>query len=974
MVLIAGVDVEFPFEPYDLQKEFMSKLITALENGSNALLESPTGTGKTLSLLCAALAWKMHQKERWETLKKSNPHVQVQRTPTIIYASRTLSQISQVVKELKNTAYNPKVTILSSRDHMCVNSMVNQLSSAELRHTCRVLTKSNSCKYKKNTDVLATKQRAMIDHKGILDIEELLKLSRSNEVCPYFMARLEETQAVSEVVFMPYNYLFDPSVRTGLNVIWENAIVIIDEAHNVESVCDESASAVISATQLASCIEETDKVYEHCLALQGSAECEFQIEKVVALKRSLLALESRLSQVQVRKTEIGVGAVFDGGRMIDDFLHSANITTGTIEQLLDLLRRVSESFPKANYLDGLRKSLMRILPPGDGHALQRANKYFRLYVSEEATSIGYKTGVVGRKFNFWCFCPGVALRNLTDLGVSSIILTSGTLAPLGSFGAQLQVEFEQQLENPHVVKGEQIWLGVVKNGVTGKKLNSSYRFRNTDEYKREIGNTIATFARVIPDGMLVFFPSYTVMSSCVELWKRTEIYRRISRCKAVIVEPRSSSEMKASIKEYNELIADGKGAVFLAVCRGKASEGIDFANQKARAVVITGLPYAPKFDPQVHLKCKYLDGQKHSRYEKLTGNAWYSQQATRAVNQAVGRVIRHRMDYGAIILCDERFSYESQRAGLSKWLQSKWHVCSNFGEANKELINFYRNLRTKPELNEFAVSKDATDDFLDDDTDHGLAKQGGSLFLSASTKTKRDGLSSLMGKARKRVRTREHVDLSYEASSSTSLHDLYAQPTPERSAGPTAKRVEVPQKLNKSGSLSRFSMSSKSANTKGSKAPSVDLDNVNDGLADALGKNRKIVRNSKQLTTSEYARQRIRKQERKKKEAEESEKEKAKQRRQNPASTSDKSKKPDAKAFLGRCKVALNKSEYGTFKKALVQLKARGDVARTFQCLAQVVELFSCEDRAELREDFNAFIPKSIRGEYKRLLQAKGCA
>ena len=40
---------------------------------------------------------------------------------------------------------------------------------------------------------------------------------------------------------------------------------------------------------------------------------------------------------------------------------------------------------------------------------------------------------------------------------------------------------------------------------------------------------------------------------------------------------------------------------------------------------------------------------------RLTGEAWYTQQATRAVNQAMGRVIRHMHDYGAIILADERF-------------------------------------------------------------------------------------------------------------------------------------------------------------------------------------------------------------------------------------------------------------------------------------------------------------------------------
>jgi regulator of telomere elongation helicase 1 len=37
---------------------------------------------------------------------------------------------------------------------------------------------------------------------------------------------------------------------------------------------------------------------------------------------------------------------------------------------------------------------------------------------------------------------------------------------------------------------------------------------------------------------------------------------------------------------------------------------------------------------------------------ELNGEKWYKLQASRTVNQAIGRVIRHIKDYGAVFLCD----------------------------------------------------------------------------------------------------------------------------------------------------------------------------------------------------------------------------------------------------------------------------------------------------------------------------------
>ena len=62
---VAGVPVEFPYKPYGTQLAFMGRVIATLDRArrqgqSHALLESPTGTGKSLSLLCSALAWQRH--------------------------------------------------------------------------------------------------------------------------------------------------------------------------------------------------------------------------------------------------------------------------------------------------------------------------------------------------------------------------------------------------------------------------------------------------------------------------------------------------------------------------------------------------------------------------------------------------------------------------------------------------------------------------------------------------------------------------------------------------------------------------------------------------------------------------------------------------------------------------------------------------------------------------------------------------
>lgn len=74
----------------------------------------------------------------------------------------------------------------------------------------------------------------------VSDIEDLHRIGKTNIICPYY---LQKTRVqFSDLILMPYNYLIDPKIRENFKVNYENAIIIMDEAHNVERVSEDVAS------------------------------------------------------------------------------------------------------------------------------------------------------------------------------------------------------------------------------------------------------------------------------------------------------------------------------------------------------------------------------------------------------------------------------------------------------------------------------------------------------------------------------------------------------------------------------------------------------------------------------------------------------------------------------------------------------------------------------------------------------------
>lgn len=291
---ISGVPVHFPFQPYDLQTNYMAKVLECLRNGSNGVLESPTGTGKTLCLLCATLAWISQKKLEF---KASVGEARVTGSggmmmmpdagakgrggsgdnglddddadaaaalaaawavPKVIYASRTHSQLTQAMQELKRSSYaHMKAAVIGSRDQLCIHpDVVKEVGNANKIHMCKLKVTTRTCSFHHRVE--SAKEAPQFTEASVLDIEDLVAAGRKLKCCPYFVSR--ELIPAADIVFMPYNYLLDPKARKANKVELANTVIILDEAHNVEKMCEDSASVQLASSEIATCIDDVTHV------------------------------------------------------------------------------------------------------------------------------------------------------------------------------------------------------------------------------------------------------------------------------------------------------------------------------------------------------------------------------------------------------------------------------------------------------------------------------------------------------------------------------------------------------------------------------------------------------------------------------------------------------------------------------------------------------------------------------------------
>ncbi|KAF2152677.1 ATP-dependent RNA helicase-like protein chl1 [Myriangium duriaei CBS 260.36] len=656
----------------------------------------------------------------------------------IFICSRTHSQLSQLVGELRRirlpSAFpvrssesaedeypieGVKQLSLGSRKNLCINNKVRNLGSVtRINERCLELQESKTpqdrrCGYLPSKE----NQTAALDFKyyalaRVRDIEDLSVLGTKIGVCPYYATRPVIRPA--ELVTLPYPLLLQKSAREALDISVKDHVVIIDEAHNLMDAILGIHTTEITLAQL----------------LLGRAQLMTYLQKfrnrlagknrvyVTQTVRLLDSIKAFLEAKQNRQDKVSGGIVQSGellaGKGVDqinlyqmvEYLQTSKLARkvhgyvvhkeqeATTKPVQSLTTQSPETAPVLNHFQSFIMTLMN--PAKEG----------RFFWSSDTTANGCK-------LKYLLLDPSEHFKDIVS-DARSVILVGGTMSPMNDYRTQLFPFVAEEklttLSCGHVIPQSNLFVSPLPLGANGQNLDFTFSSRNSNALLRDLGYTIVRLVKLIPDGVVLFFPSYSYLDQVLKLWRQAEsqqvqpIAALLEREKKVFIDSQAV-DTELLLQQYSAAIMDEtagtKGAVLMSVIGGKLSEGINFSDRLGRCVMVVGLPYPNPNSQEWKAKMEYVE-EKAMNEAQAAGKSYARGSASRdfadnvcmrAVNQAIGRAVRHKDDWAGILLLDQRYCQKKIQDKLPKWMTASSGSGQGqrraFAEVEREMRKFY---------------------------------------------------------------------------------------------------------------------------------------------------------------------------------------------------------------------------------------------------------------------------------------------
>lgn len=599
----------FPFEKIRKgQKEFMEDVDKTLKERKILLAHAPTGVGKTAGVLtpCIKHALENNKKVIFLTPRHSQHEI----------ALKTIKMIKEKSKE------NFSAFDLIGKKWMCNIDEVDRMSNQDFLEYCRSLRKEDKCPFYNNTFTKSDKKlknrakKVIDDLKGkIMSSEEVKEISK--EFCPYEI--LMQLAGYSKVIICDYFHLFHSKVRGSMfmraNIELEDAIIIVDEAHNLPDRIRKLLSSQISNLTVKRAIKESQ--------VFGFYEIH---EKLIEFEKLFLELFRELKGNSEEKF-IERNALLEKVESIssyEDFIID-----------LEMIANEVRNHKRRSYCGSIAEFLRKWNSEDDGYVrIMKIERYF----NKRRLRVILK-----------CLNPAISSSNVLNKSYSSILM-SGTLTPLEMYRDILGIEKNRcAMRIYHSDFPSENRLNLIVNSVTTK-----YSKRDENQF-RKIAHYISKCSNAIKGNVGVFFPSY---------YLRDKISEFLNTDKQIIFErPGRKKDRLKLLKEFERL--KDKGALLLGVFRGSFDQGIDYPGDLMNGVILVGLPLE-KPDLETQALINY--------YDLIFKRGWdygYIYPAMNLAIQASGRCIRSESDKGVAVFIDERYLWGNYRKAFPPEMKLK---------------------------------------------------------------------------------------------------------------------------------------------------------------------------------------------------------------------------------------------------------------------------------------------------------------